>query len=191
MNLNKKEFLTTFGVPIGGVGRLRTLGLSPSGRYLAGAFHDWPMGLIWDFANPQKPTRLATERHLGQVAQLVFSADGKTLVTGDTDKFIKIWDVATAKEQATLLGHWAGIARVDISPDGRTVASSSDDGSVRLWNVATRREVARFAGHGVMYQVTFSPDGSALLLTIRGATDRPPRTLVWRAPALSVADEGK
>jgi hypothetical protein len=42
-----------------------------------------------------------------------------------------------------------------------------------------------------MNQVTFSPDGSALLLTIRGATDRPPKTLVWRAPALSEADGGR
>jgi WD40 repeat protein len=189
-DLEKGVLVAKFGGAIPGVGRIRTLGFSPNGRQLAGSFHDWPVVLIWDFSN-EKPTRLATERHLGHVAQLVFSADGNTLVTGDTDKFIKIWDVATAKEKATLLGHRSGIASVDISPDGRTVASSSDDGSVRLWNVATRREVARFDGHGVMNQVTFSPDGSALLLTIRGATDRPPTTLVWRAPPLNVADERK
>jgi WD40 repeat protein len=190
-NLEKGVLAAKFGGPTqGGVGRLRTLAFSPNGRYLAGAFQDWPLALIWDFGK-EKPTRVATARHFGQIAQLVFSADSAMLVTGDTDKFIRIWNVADAQEQATLLGHRSGISTVDISPDGRTVASGSDDGSVRLWNVATRREVARFEKNGVMSQVTFSPDGSALLPTIRGASDRPPMTLVWRAPALSVADEGK
>ena len=36
---------------------------------------------------------------------MAFSPDGKTLASGSEDKTIKLWDVATGKEQATLKGH--------------------------------------------------------------------------------------
>jgi WD40 repeat protein len=190
-NLERNERVTTFGVAIGGVGRLRALEFSPNGRHLAGSFHDWPVVLIWDFIDPRKPTRIDTARHSGQVAQIAFSADGGTLVTSDTDKFIKVWDVATGQELATFRGHRFGVTSVDISPDGRTVASASTDRTVRLWNMPTHREVARFEGRGEIAQVTFSPDGNALLLTTAWSNERPVATHVLRAPTLSEAVAGR
>jgi WD40 repeat protein len=117
---------------------------------------------------------------------LAFSADERTLISSDSDKFIKIWDVETRQERGTLLGHRLAVIDVDLSPDGRTAVSSSDDGSVRLWNIETRREVARFESEDVMEQVTFAPDGNALLLTSRGSVDKPSTTSVWRAAALEL-----
>ena len=43
--------------------------------------------------------------HMGVVSSVAFSPDGKTLASGSSDKTIKLWDVATGKEQATLQGH--------------------------------------------------------------------------------------
>lgn len=186
-DLQNGKLAARFGGSTPGVGRLRSLLQSPDARYLAGTFHDWPVILIWDFAKGT-PTRAVTARHRGQIAQMVFSADGRLIVSCDTDKYIKIWDVATAQEQATLLGHRQGVTSVDISPDGRTVVSSSSDRTVRLWNVATHREIARFEGLDLVDQVSFGPDGNVLFLTTHPTAERPSTTLVWRAPLLAETD---
>ena len=59
---------------------------------------------------------------------MAFSPDGKTLASGSMDKTIKLWDVATGKEQATLKGHTGWVSSVAYSPDGKTLASGSGDG---------------------------------------------------------------
>jgi hypothetical protein len=170
------------------VGHLRASAFSRSGRYLATSFHDWTVIHVTDFLDEEKPVRSMTARHRGHVTSLAFSADERTLISGDSDKFIKIWDVKTMEERATLLGHRLAVTAVDISPDGRTAVSCSEDSSVRLWNVETQREVARFEGHGVMVEAAFAPDGNTLFLTTRGTGDKAPVTMVWRAPTLAESD---
>jgi WD40 repeat protein len=75
---------------------------------------------------------------------VTFSGDGKTLASGCGDKFnpgepgeVRLWDVATGKEQATLKGHKEAVVCVAYSPDGKTLASGSRDETIKLWDVAT------------------------------------------------------
>ena len=48
---------------------------------------------------------------MGKVA---FSRDGKLLATGGTDNTIKIWDLESKRELATLTGHTANIESLDF-----------------------------------------------------------------------------
>ncbi|MDB9445461.1 trypsin-like peptidase domain-containing protein [Anabaena sp. CS-542/02] len=91
--------------------------------------------------------------HSGAVTSVAFSPDGKTLASGSWDDTIKLWDVATGREIATLTGY-----SPVFSPDGRTLASGSGDGIIRLWDIATGREIATLTG----YSPVFSPDGKIL-----------------------------
>ena len=81
------------------------------------------------------------------VCCVAFSPDGKTLASGSEDKTIKLWDVATGKEQATLKGHTEWVKSVAFSPDGKTLASGSGDSTIKLWDVATGKEQATLKGH--------------------------------------------
>ena len=69
----------------------------------------WPRGArtrrsscgTWRRARNRPPSRDTR----AWCASVAFSPDGKTLASGSGDKTIKLWDVATGKEQATLKGH--------------------------------------------------------------------------------------
>ena len=61
-----------------------------------------------DKTPPTPPVPHNRMTHGGPVSCVAFSPDGKTLASGEDDKTIKLWDVATGKVQATLKGHTEG-----------------------------------------------------------------------------------
>ena len=82
---------------------------------------------------------------------------------GDQDRMVKLWDVATGRERASLPGHTDRVYSVAFNPDGKLLASGSFDKTVKLWDVATRQERATLRGHtDWVWCVAFSPDGRTL-----------------------------
>jgi len=72
---------------------------------------------------------------------VAFSNNGKTLVSGSADRTVKLWDVATRRELATLKGHGDIVFSVAFSSDEKTLASGSNDKTVKLWEAATEKQV--------------------------------------------------
>ena len=98
----------------------------------------------------------------GTMREVAFSPDGSLLAVASSFG-IWLYDAATSRELALLLGHTSVVNSVSFSPDGSTLASGSDDGTVKLWDVATRRNIATLRGHtSQVFSVSFSPDGSTL-----------------------------
>jgi WD40 repeat protein len=74
--------------------------------------------------------------HLGIIYRLLFTADGRTLIAGNSNKFVTFWNVRTRQELMTLTGHERDTTGFAFTKDGRTLVSSSFDRTIRFWDTA-------------------------------------------------------
>jgi len=104
---------------------------------------------------------------------VAFAPDGKTFVSGGSDKAVHIWDATSDRLIMTLQGHTESVNETIYSPDGTQIASSSWDDSVRLWDPTTGTEVRRITGHnGNTFGLAYTADGQYLLSTSQDMTIR-------------------
>jgi WD40 repeat protein len=119
------------------------------------------------------------------VSAVAFAPDGRTLATCTTEGDVKLWDVASGKEQHCLKQS-GFLLCLAFTPDGRTLATSWYEmvgpdrraltppykpadvkgyrGGVKLWDVASGRErgvLKRKTPRGVTH-IALSPDGKTL-----------------------------
>jgi len=99
-------------------------------------------------ATAQQPKLRPTSgaQHAGLVRSLAFSANGKVLASGGHDKTVKLWDVVTGGEIATLKGHAESVWFVSLSDDGKYVASWGLERTTKIWDVLTGREKYSLGG---------------------------------------------
>jgi WD40 repeat protein len=148
---------------------LKTLAFSPDGRFLAAGSGETAAAgdqeesgeiAIWDLKTLQ--VRMLHKLDKG-VPSVGFSRDSKTLAVGTWGDQCVLFDVETAKVQATLSGHGQAARGVAFSPDGQTLAVGSYDGAVRLWDYRAGKLLQTLKGHtNWIYCVAYSPDGSIL-----------------------------
>ncbi|MCU1267893.1 MAG: hypothetical protein JWM21_4211 [Acidobacteria bacterium] len=109
----------------------------------------------------QKPELVVETGHSSWVSSVMFSPDGKTLVSGGQDDRVVLWDVATGKELRAF-SHNQIVESVCFSPDGKTVASGSADNTIKLWNFSDGTLRRSLSANVRVLSVTFSPDGATL-----------------------------
>jgi WD40 repeat protein len=93
------------------------------------------------------------------VNSVAFSPDGTRIVSGSSDKSVRVWDASTGAELKVLNGHTSAVYSVAFSPDGTRIVSGSSDNSVRVWDASTGAELKVLNGHTEsVNSVAFSPD---------------------------------
>jgi WD40 repeat protein len=119
---------------------------------------------LWDAHSGQAAGSL--EGHRSWVSDLLFTADGKRLVSSSGDQTIRLWDWSTHKPCGVLRGHLDEVDGLALAPDGRTLASRCKDGSIFLWDVT---KPSRSLGYQTLpsrldnLSAAFTPDSRSIL----------------------------
>jgi WD40 repeat protein len=71
----------------------------------------------------------------GEIVALVFSPDGKTLLTASHDATARFWDVESGRQLGPTFHHTDAVHCAAFHPDGKSVATGSRDGIIRRWEV--------------------------------------------------------
>jgi WD40 repeat protein len=74
----------------------------------------------------------AVEGHSNSVA---VSPDGRWGLSGNGDKRVRVWELATGECVQALDGHAGNVNAVAFSANGCWILSGSDDNTVRLWEL--------------------------------------------------------
>ena len=101
--------------------------------------------------------------HTETIYSLVFSPNGKQIVTGSFDKTIKVWDAVTGKEIRTLTGpqgHKQMVLNVAVNFDGSLIASGSSDNTANLWDYPMSDPIRKWALGEAVHSTTSTPDGT-------------------------------
>ena len=116
--------------------------------------------IVWDLQKRRVKTQL--KGHTRTVWSIVFTPDGKYLLTADNAGDVIVWDTKTFRQARTLKhGNW--IRPLAISPDGKTLAVGRGDGSIRQWDTAKWVEKTPLDGHeSFTFWLEYAPDGKTL-----------------------------
>ena len=80
------------------------------------------------------------------IGAVVFSPDGKRIVTGCDDQTAKVWDAGSGRDLVTLTGHSSGILSVAFSPDGRRIVTGSYDKTAKVWDAPAVGKILTLTG---------------------------------------------
>lgn len=144
-----------------GVHDYAAIAFSPNGEILACASENYIQ--LWKVED-YKLQDIYTG-HTSEIRYLVYSDNGKTLISGSTDTTIRVWDTATGEVLSTLVGLSDSTSEVAISANGMTIASSSfsDIGKIRMYNLETGEYDKTITTNNTnIYELLFLPDSSRI-----------------------------
>ena len=149
---------------------IRTLALSPNGRYIASSGQDATVK-IWDVASGQEVRTLTGYGMLGSDT-LAFSPDSTKVITAEMGSGIKVVEVASGREVrnvGSLLGGGG-----TVSADGRIAVAhvSRDKLSLAVIDLVTGQTLWTLPDADSQNPIALSPDGK-ILLTLKIDTSMP------------------
>ncbi|MFY0644799.1 MAG: WD40 repeat domain-containing protein [Bacteroidia bacterium] len=103
--------------------------------------------------------------HQGEINDLEVTVDRKYLISGSTDKTVKIWNLQTGKMAISLSNHTWDVTALSVDPYSRYVASCGLDGTVNIYAIANGQLLRTFKNtNGRCNDIAFSPDLKSVIV---------------------------
>ena len=97
---------------------------------------------------------------------ITFSPDGKTIISGNDNGNINIWDALSGKNVDVFGGHAEWVRSLSYSHDGKYILSGSFDDTVKIWDAHTYKEIRIIKAYANdADSAGFSPDGKFVVST--------------------------
>src|SRR5262249_45128546 len=126
-------------------------------------------GWEWHYVKRLPYSRILKLPHDDVINTVVWSADGRLLVSGSLNGWVKVWD---ARTEGPPLFEWPALKRMaghlGFSPDSRLLATGGQDDTVKLWDISRPdrppdRPLREFpTGPTTLLALGLSPDGRHL-----------------------------
>jgi WD40 repeat protein len=108
-----------------------TVAFSPDDRLLASVNLRGNVIKIWEMQGGQELLS-ATGSHTDYVSSLIFSPDGKRLISGSRDGMVKVSDALTGQELISFKNHADNVDQLAFQ--GHRLASTASDGTVQIYD---------------------------------------------------------
>ena len=97
-----------------------------------------------------------------EVLALAVTPDGQHIISGKSDRVVKVWSVATKSLVSTCEGHISDVSAVAAMPDGKRFLSGADT-TIRVWLVDGTHENTFDLHTNMVYEVVALPDNQHAL----------------------------
>ncbi len=94
--------------------------------------------------------------------RVAISPDGKTIVAGQEDGNIAVWDTQSYKQTATIKNDSKVMALI-FNHEGSLIASGDNQGALFLWDPKTYQEKIHLQKNEAIYSIAFSPDDTKIV----------------------------
>lgn len=158
--------------------QIASFDFSPDGKQLVACNSQTPRFRLYDVATKQKLHEF--DGHTEPVNVVLFSPDGRQILSNSTDGTTRIWDTGTAKQEHTLeSGSFWGQQSCDFSDDGQRVMTVAF-GPAIIWDLQTGRQISRLGNDQSKFSTGyFLPKGRGSVLC--SGVMPPQRIALWDA----------
>ncbi len=114
--------------------------------------------------NPALGTLVKELGSMGDVAyRAVFNPAGTKLAVAGADRSIRVFDVASGKQEILIEDHADWVVGLAWNPDGTRLASASRDKTSKLFNATNGESLMTYSGQGdQVFGVAFNADGKLI-----------------------------
>ncbi len=157
-----KQVLHTFK---GQKASIKTIAFSPDSRYLITGADDNTV-FVYDLLNMKFVGKLTDK--MSYPAGLIFTSDGKKLVSGNYDKVIRIWNFEERKLIQKLGGVANVIYNIALSPNGQSLAVTGTPGFggggfIQVLDLKRGNVAKSFDANILGMDIRYSPDGKYMV----------------------------